>query len=200
MSLPEDSVLRSIVVVRGKRVVLDEDLARVYGVLTRRLNEAVKRNRGRFPADFAFRLTAPEATYLKSQFATSSLEPSSSTGVKSSLARRANTSYGGRRKLPWALTEHGALMAANVLNSRRAVAMSVHVVRAFVAMRERVAADTVILKRLAEIDATLLAHDGALREIWRQIEPLLTPPPEPAPRRIGFDVRDAGAPGTSAAS
>ena len=96
---------------------------------------------------------------------------------------------GGRRYLPWAFTEHGALMAANVLRSPRAVRMSVHVVRAFVRMRERMAADASILRRLAEIDATLLSHDGALREMWQQLRPLLAPP-EPPRRRIGFQIRD----------
>ena len=93
---------------------------------------------------------------------------------------------GGRRTLPWAFTEHGCLMAATVLNSRRAVQMSLFIVRAFVQMREALAANATILKRLAEIDKTLIEHDDALRAIWHQLQPLLQPPPEPPKRRIGF--------------
>ena len=87
---------------------------------------------------------------------------------------------------PYAFTEHGAIMAANVLNSPEAVAMSVYVVRAFVRMREHLVANAAILKRLAEIDKTLLEHDQGLRNIWQKLQPLLQPPPEPAKRRIGF--------------
>ena len=93
---------------------------------------------------------------------------------------------GGRRKLPWAFTEHGCLMAATVLNSSRAVRMSLYVIRAFVRMREELAANATILKRLAEIDKSLLEHDSALRTLWQRLQPLLAPPPEPPRRRIGF--------------
>jgi len=93
---------------------------------------------------------------------------------------------GGRRSLPWVFTEHGALMAANVLRSERAARMSVYVVRAFVQMREWLVANAEILKRLAEIDKTLLEHDQSLQLIWTQLQPLLAPPPEPARKRIGF--------------
>lgn len=96
------------------------------------------------------------------------------------------SSKGGRRYLPWVFTEHGALMAANVLRSDHAVQMSVFVIRAFVRMREQVAANTAILKRLAEIDQSLLEHDTALRDIYRKLLPLLEPPPDPPRRRIGF--------------
>jgi hypothetical protein len=91
---------------------------------------------------------------------------------------------------PWAFTEHGAIMAATVLNSPEAVAMSVFVVRAFMQMREQLAANAAILKRLAEIDKTLLEHDSALRTIWTKLQPLLAPPPEPPRRRIGFHADD----------
>ena len=94
---------------------------------------------------------------------------------------------------PWAFTEHGALMAANVLRSRRAVQMSVYVIRAFVRLREHIAANQAILKRLAEIDKTLLQHDTALRDIYRKLLPLLQPPPDPEKRKIGFLVRERAA-------
>ena len=106
-----------IYTIRGVRVILDSDLAALYGVPTKRLNEQYRRNRKRFPEDFAFQLTAKETNSLRSQIATSS-------------------SHGGRRYRPYAFTEHGALMAANILNSARAVQMSIFVIRAFVKMRE----------------------------------------------------------------
>lgn len=162
-----DALIQTI---RGQKVLLDADLARLYGVTTKRLNEAIKRNAGRFPKDFLFRLTSSEWRNLKSQFATSS-----------------ETSHGGRRTPPFAFSEHGALQAANVLKSTHAVAMSVYVIRAFVQMRENIAANAAILKRLAEVDKTLLLHDSALREIYKKLMPLLAPQPPPPPkRRIGF--------------
>ena len=157
-----------IFVLRSQRVLLDSDLARFYGVPTKRLNEALKRNADRFPEDFCLRLNHEEVESLTSQIAMSKI------------------GRGGRRTLPWAFTEHGCLMAATVLNSPRAVQMSLFIVRAFVQMREALAANATILKRLAEIDQSLLEHDGALRAIWHQLQPLLQPPPEPLKRRIGF--------------
>src|SRR5436190_17003436 len=111
----------AIHLVRGQRVMLDSDLAAIYGVTTKRLNEQLRRNRARFPSDFAFQLTREEFTNLKSQIATSS-------------------SHGGKRKLPWAFTEHGAIMLASVLNSPVAIDASVRVVRAFVRLREIISA------------------------------------------------------------
>jgi hypothetical protein len=186
MSTPASSFEPAIVTVRGHRVVLDADLAHVYGVPTRRLNEAVRRNAERFPADFAFRLTAPETANLKSQIATSSVQIKARQDVADIAAPQPIGLHGGRRKLPWASTEHGALMAATVLRSEQAVRMSVHVVRAFVRMREELAANAAILKRLAEIDRSLLGHDQTLRILWARLAPLLAPPPDPPRRRIGF--------------
>jgi hypothetical protein len=191
MQRSEKAFAKSILVVRKRRVVVDEDLARIYGVPTWRLNEAVRRNRRRFPSDFAFQLTVREWSDLISQSAISSAQPESAKGLEAERRVPAPHRHGGRRTRPWAYTEHGALMAAYVLRSARAVRMSVYVVRAFVRMRERLHADASILRRLAEIDATLLSHDRALRETWQAIRPLLAPPPEPARRRIGFQVRDA---------
>lgn len=154
--------------VRGQRVVLDSDLAALYGVETKVFNQAIRRNQNRFPADFSFVLTEEEWLVLRSQIVTS------------------NEGRGGRRYIPRAFTEHGALMAASVLNSDRAIAMSVYVIRAFVEIREQIAANNAILKRLAEIDSTLLIHDASLRDIYKKLMPLLAPPP-PAPRKqIGF--------------
>ena len=156
-----------IYTIRGVRIILDSDLAALYGVHTKRLNEQYRRNRKRFPEDFAFQLTAGEADSLRSQIATS-------------------RSHGGRRYRPYAFTEHGALQAANILNSANAVRMSVFVIRAFVKIREQLVTNAAILKRLAEIDKTLLVHDSALHDLYQKLLPLLSPPPEPPRRRIGF--------------
>jgi len=173
-----------IFVVCGQRVMLDADLARLYGVATMRFNEAFKRNRRRFPSDFAFQLTAEENSNLKSQTAISSSQSVDSVGE---ISRQLPASaHGGRRHLPWVFTEHGALMAANILRSERAAQMSVYVIRAFVRLRQEVVANAAILKRFAEIDNTLIRHDTALREIHRKLLPLLQPPPDPPKRRIGF--------------
>jgi len=164
--LPVEPLEPLIHAIRGQRVILDTDLARVYGVSTRALNQAVKRNRQRFPEDFAFQLTAAEDN--RSQIVIGSQK------------------HRDPRFRPWGYTEHGALMAANVLRSLRAVQMSVYVIRAFVRLREQIGANQAILKRLAEIDKTLLQHDTALREIYQRLLPLLRPRPEPERRRIGF--------------
>lgn len=179
-----------IYTIRGHRVILDADLARLYGVTTKRLNEATRRNRGRFPADFAFQITPAEAANLRSQFATSSFQPVDSQRKERMWSQSATTSHGGRRHLLWAFTEHGALMAANILRSERAVHMSIYVIRAFVRLREQVAANEAILKRLAEIDKTLLQHDASLRDIYRKLLPLLQPTSQPPKRRIGFTPGD----------
>ena len=169
---------------RDQRVILDVDLARLYGVPTKALNQAVKRNAFRFPTDFLFRLPLAEREALmRSQIVTAS--PGNAV---------ADASKRNIRHLPYAFTEHGALMAANILNSPRAVAMSVYVIRAFVRMREDVAANSAILRRLAEIDKTLLVHDVTLREILQKLRPLLEPPPQPPKPEIGFHVKEAALP------
>lgn len=171
--VPSDQVAPLIRWIREQRVILDADLASLYDVPTKRLNEQLRRNLERFPEDFAFQLTPEEWTALRSQIAT------------------LKTGRGSHRKyLPNAFTEHGALMAANILNSPRAVAMSVYIVRAFVKMREEVAANAAILKRLAEIDKTLLTHDVALRDIYQKLRPLLEPPPPHPKPQIGFHVKE----------
>ena len=174
--------------VRDQRVILDADLAGLYGVPTRRLNEQYRRNLERFPRDFAFRLTPDEWAALRSEFATLSAPTNRSHFATGSRKHR------DPRYLPIAFTEHGALMAANVLNSPRAVAMSVYVIRAFVKMREDVAANAAILRRLAEIDKTLLVHDVTLREILQKLRPLLEPSPQPPKPEIGFHVKEDAVP------
>ena len=157
-----------ILTIRGQRVVMDSDLARIYGVTTGRFNEAVKRNLKRFPADFSFLVSREEYEALISQNAIS------------------KPGRGGRTKLPRLFTEHGALMAASILKSDRAIAMSVYVIRAFVEIRETLATNASILKRLAEIDKTLVLHGSSLSDIYHKLLPLLSPPPDPARRQIGF--------------
>lgn len=161
------AVAPNIYTIRDEPVVLDSDLALLYGVTTSAFNQAIKRNLHRFPSDFSFVLTPDEFASLISQTVTSK--------------RR-----GGRRKLPRVFTEHGAIMAATLLNSPRAVAMSVYVVRAFIKMRRELLADATLEKRLVTIEKTLIGHDAALRDLYHKIRPLLLPPPDKPKPRIGF--------------
>lgn len=181
-----DRIEPLILRMRGQRVVLDADLAQLYGVKTIVFNQAIKRNRERFPDDFAFRLTALEVSSLKSHSVISGSQLSDHKKNSANSSQSVISSHRGRRYLPWVFTEHGALMAANVLRSEHAMQMSVFVIRAFVRMREQVAANSAILKRLAEIDQSLLEHDTALRDLYKKLLPLLEPPPDPPRRRIGF--------------
>jgi hypothetical protein len=164
-----DRISGAIVILRGQRVLLDRDLAALYGVETRRLNEQVRRNQQRFPADFIFEVSAEEARNLMSQFATSS--------------------WGGTRKRPLAFTEHGAIMAATVLNSPGAVDMSVFVVRAFVQFRTALLSTRELAKRLDALErhvATKLSvHDRALTNLLKAIRSL-TESPATKKRPIGF--------------
>ena len=154
-----------ILVIRGQRVVLDSDLAQLYEVETRVFNQAVKRNLKRFPADFMFQLTDLEFENLISQSETSS--------------------WGGRRKLPLVFTEHGAIMAASVLNSERAVHMSVYVVRAFVQLRELMLDHKVLADKLDALESRVSHHDNSLVALIDAIR-ALTEQPQPAKRPIGF--------------
>jgi hypothetical protein len=135
-----EQITRSILVLRGHRVLLDAELAALYGVTTKRLNEQVKRNAERFPADFMFQLTAEENHSLRSQIATSNTMPSA---------------RGGRRNLPYAFTEHGAIQAANVLNTSRAVEMGIYVVRAFVQLRDLLASNKELARQFAQLESRL---------------------------------------------
>jgi hypothetical protein len=186
---PKKPIETLILSVRSQKVILDADLAELYDVPTKVFNQAVKRNVDRFPEDFCFQLTVREWADLKSQIATSTLEAPKKEDVTPNWSQIVTSSkkHRGAAYRPFAFTEHGAIMAATVLNSPEAVAMSVFVVRAFMQMREQLAANAAILKRLAEIDKTLLEHDSALRVIWTKLQPLLAPPPEKPRRRIGFN-------------
>ena len=168
------SIESAIYSLRGQRVMLDSDLAAIYGTSTMRLNEQFKRNRKRFPDDFAFVLTRKEFTNLISQDAIS-------------------RSHGGRRTLPIAFTEHGAIMLASVLNSEIAVQASVRVVRAFVRLREMVAANAQLASKLAELERRLDSHDEAIVDLFATLKCLLEPPEPPKKREIGFHVREKAA-------
>ena len=167
--IPEKQILKIIMVVRGEKVILDSDLARLYGVETRRLNEQVRRNIEKFPDDFMFQLTKEEFENLKSQIATSS------------------SGWGGRRKLPLVFTEHGALQAANVLSSEQANKMSVFIVRAFVRLREMVLTNEKLSRKFDQLEKRVSDHDEILIELVREIRKLIdTPKPKGKTRSIGF--------------
>lgn len=156
---------RRIYVVRGQKVMIDSDLASLYQVETKALNRAVKRNAARFPADFMLRLTREESENLRCQFGTSS--------------------WGGRRYLPYAFTEHGAVMLASVLNSDRAVRMSVLVVRSFIRMREVLAANEKLARKLEDLERVQKDHGRQIVAIYEMLRQLTEPPVQPK-RRIGF--------------
>jgi ORF6N domain len=172
--------------VRGHRVILDADLAGLYGVTTKALNQAVKRNPDRFPEDFAFQVLASELADLRSQLQQRSGNSIENQGDAGDRSRFVTGSQKHRTFRPWVYTEHGALMAANMLRSATAIRMSIFVIRAFVRLREQSAANVAILTRLAEIDRTLLQHDSALRDLYRKLRSLLAPPADPPRRTIGF--------------
>lgn len=158
-----------ILILRNQKIILDTDLAELYGVPVKRLNEQIKRNPQRFPPDFLFTLTQEEYQNLKSQNATSTSD------------------HGGRRYLPYAFTEHGAIMAASVLNSKRAVEMSIFVVRAFVQMREALLVNKQVVSKLSELESRLDEHDVEIQGLVEAIRELMVPLPA-NDRRIGFEA------------
>ena len=166
LAIPVES---RILVLRSHKVILDTDLAELYGVSVKRLNEQVKRNEERFPADFMFQLSTKEHEDLRSQFATS------------------KTGRGGRRYPPYAFTEHGAIMAATVLNSERAVEMSVFVVRAFVRLREILANNQELAAKIDELERRLDTHDASIQDLIEAIKELMAPEPATG-RKIGFNL------------
>ena len=163
LAIPVES---RILILRHQRVILDSDLAELYGVTVKRLNQQVNRNQGRFPADFMFRLSAKEDQALRLQIATS------------------KKGRGGRRYPPYAFTEHGAIMAATVLNSKRAIEMSVFVVRAFARMREMLVKNRQLAAKINELDRRLETHDTAIQDLIDAIKELMIP----EDKRIGFQL------------
>jgi hypothetical protein len=175
LAVSVEQIARSIVVLRGQKVLLDSELATLYGVTTKRFNEQVRRNLHRFPADFMFQVTEEEHAILRSHFATSS------------------SGHGGRRYLPYVFTEHGAIMAATILNTPLAVEVSVYVVRAFVRLRAVISANKEIARKLEQLerkmeshDHKLTTHDEAIAAVLSAIRELMAPPEPPKKRRIGF--------------
>lgn len=164
VKVPVTHIEKAILLIRGEKVILDSDLAELYGVTTARLNEQVKRNQDRFPRDFAFRLNKQEFAHLMSQIATSS------------------SKHGGKRKPPLVFTEHGAIMAANVLNSGRAVQTSVQVVRAFVRLRQMLGSNVQLASKVEELEKR---YDRQFRVVFDAIRQLMSPP-EPKRKQIGF--------------
>ena len=167
-NIPQALIEQKILLIRGHKVMVDRDLAALYGVTTGALNQAVKRNRDRFPSDFMFQLSKGETENWISQIVIS------------------NSVNMGIRKSPYVFTEHGALMAANLLKSPRAVAMSVYVIRAFVRLRETFVMNQIFEKRLSEIEKVLLAHNAGLKDLYEKIKPLLMPAPLVPKRKMGF--------------
>jgi len=162
--IPREEIEQTILVIRGHNVMLDSDLAHLYGVTAGRLNEAVKRNEDRFPSDFMFQLTKPEFEHLKSQIAISS------------------SKWGGRRHAPYAFTEQGVAMLSSVLQSKRAVQVNIAIMRAFVQLREMITSNKGLARRLNELEKK---YDGQFHVVFDAIRQLMEPP-TPKPRRIGF--------------
>jgi hypothetical protein len=167
-SLAARQIERVIYVVRGQRVMLDSDLAKLYGVATFRLNEQVKRNRDRFPEDFAFQLTAQEVANLISQNAISS------------------SGHGGRRKLPWVFTEHGVAMLASVLKSPQAARVNIEIIRAFVRLRRLLATPGELISQINELAKTVNLHDEQISIITDVLKRMMDPPAGPPKPKIGF--------------
>ena len=162
--VPRERIEQRILVIRGHNVMLDSDLAQLYGVKVGRLNEAVKRNEDRFPSDFTFQLTKPEFENLKSQIAISS------------------SKWGGRRHPPYAFTEQGVAMLSSVLRSKRAIEVNIAIMRTFVRLREMISSNKALARRLTDLEKK---YDGQFRVVFEAIRELMA---EPAPksRRIGF--------------
>jgi ORF6N domain len=166
--VPLEVIERKIYIIRGSKVMLDSDLAALYQVPTKRLNEAVRRNAGRFPADFMFQMNAEEVENLRSQNATSS------------------SGHGGRRNAPYAFTEHGVAMLSSVLSSERAVQLNILIIRAFVRLREYLATHKDLARKLEDVERTQQEHGAHIEQIYGYIQRLIEPAPEPSKRRIGF--------------
>jgi len=167
--IPIERIARAILVIRREKVMLDSDLAALYGVTTGNLNKAVKRNAERFPTDFMFQLDAEEVANLKFQFGISS--------------------WGGRRRLPYAFTEQGVAMLSSVLNSERAVKVNIAIMRAFVKLRQTLESNRELAEKFSELERRVGVHDDEIAAILEAIRQLMAPPEKPR-REIGFHVRE----------
>jgi hypothetical protein len=167
--IPIERIAQSIYLLRGQKVLLDFDLAKLYGVTTGNLNKAVKRNAGRFPPDFMFQLAAKEFTNLKFHFGISS--------------------WGGRRARPYAFTEQGVAMLSSVLNSERAIKVNIAIMRAFVTLRQTLDTNRELARKFGELERRVGKHDEEIVDIIEAIRQLMTPPEKPR-REIGFHVRE----------
>jgi len=172
LTIPDEVVMNKIYLIRNQKVMLDDDLAELYQVETRRLNEQVKRNVERFPEDFMFQLNEKEWENLKSQNATSSL----SSG---------KINWGGRRKLPFAFTEHGVLMLSSVLNSDRAIQVNIQIMRIYGKLREMLMTNKDILLKLERLERRIMKHDQDISVVFEYLKEMLNPKTEPM-RKIGF--------------
>ena len=170
--IPTEFIERKIYLIRGCKVMLDSDLAELYEVPTKRLNEAVRRNLGRFPADFMFQLNAEELENLRSQIATSS------------------SGHGGRRNAPYAFTEHGVAMLSSVLSSERAVEFNILIIRAFVRLREYLANHKDLARKLEDVERVQHEHSSHIEQIYGYIQQLIEPAPDSSKRRIGFATEE----------
>jgi hypothetical protein len=169
VAIPDEMVISKIFNVRGKKVMLDKDLAELYDVETKALNQAVKRNLLRFPEDFMFQLSKEEFENLRSQIVTSS--------------------WGGRRTLPYAFTEQGVAMLSSILNSERAILVNIHIIRIFTKLREMVLTHKDILLKLNKLERKAMKHDGDIKLIFKYLKELLNPKTEPL-RKIGFKRKE----------
>ena len=174
--IPAEQIERVILVLRGQKVMLDTDLAALYGVEAGALNRAVKRNLDRFPSDFMFQLTLEEAQNLRCQI-----------GISSS-------SYGGRRYLPYVFTEQGVAMLSSVLRSKQAVQVNVAIMRAFVRLRETLTLHKELAGKLGDLERRIEGHDTAIRSLFEAIRQLMAPPSPPPKPEIGFHVKEDAAP------
>ncbi len=170
-TVPIESIVSKIVFIRDEKVMLDRDLAELYGVETGALNRAVKRNTERFPEDFMFQVTSEEAEVLRCQ-----------TGIS-------KPGRGGRRYLPYVFTEQGVAMLSSVLNSKRAIDVNIAIMRAFVQLRKMITSNNKLARKLAELEQHLESHDEQIQAIFEAIRQLMTPPAKPR-KNIGFVVKE----------
>lgn len=168
IQLPDEQIYRKIIVVRNQKVMLDSDLAELYQVDTKRLNEQVRRNPERFPGDFMFQLTQHEWNDLKSHFATSSF------GSKE---------HGGRRTLPYVFTEHGVLMLSSVLNSKRAIAVNIQIMRVYIRIKEMLQTNEELIARIAEMEERMEGQDERIHRVFHYVQQLVEDGEETAPRK-----------------